>query len=174
MTNTIIFYTQILSIVVFVFTIFGLYRLLVSQKDSVIELLNEKNDYLRLQLETIKSSSPDILVERLSKRIDILKEELSSLGNDNETNAKILLKKEKKIVHYETELQKLNEQISHAKELLKEFTCPYCESPMIEHTFSPELVQNIDIDHEYISYECGLTIFDNFEKSPCKYISMEI
>jgi len=45
MTNEIIFYTQISSIFAFIVAIFGLYRLLVSQKDASIELLKEKNDF---------------------------------------------------------------------------------------------------------------------------------
>jgi hypothetical protein len=46
MSNDVIFATQI----GFIFVVFGLYRLLVSQKDSVIEFLKEKNAFLSEQL----------------------------------------------------------------------------------------------------------------------------
>lgn len=172
MTNDIIFFTQLVSIVVFVFTVFGLYRLLVNQKDAVIQLQNEKVEYLKLQLEIAKSSSPDILVDRLSKRVDMLKNELVSLSSDHDTSKEALTQKEQEISRYEIEMHKLNQQIIQAKELLEGFTCPYCESPMAEHTFNSEQVGHLDVDHEYIAYECGLTIVDNYEKSPCKHINM--
>lgn len=174
MTNDIIFFTQVVSIVVFVLTVFGLYRLLVNQKDAVIQLQNEKVEYLNMQLETAKSSSPDILVDRLSKRVELLKKELDSLANDHDTSKEVLAKKEKEIANYENEIFKLNQQIVKAKSLLEDFICPYCESPMVEHTFSSEIVQDIDVEHEYTAYECGLIIIDNYEKNPCKYINIEL
>lgn len=42
MTNETIFITQIASVIAFVGSLFVLYRLLISQKDSVIELLKER------------------------------------------------------------------------------------------------------------------------------------
>lgn len=174
MTNDIIFFTQLVSIIVFVFTVFGLYRLLVNQKDAVIQVQKKQVEFLKLQLESAKSSSPDILVDRFSKRIDMLKKELESLASDHDTRKEVLAKKEQEISHYEVEMNKLNQQIIQAKELLEDFTCPYCESPMVEHTFNSELVGHIDVDHEYIAYECGLTIVDNYEKSPCKHINIEL
>lgn len=178
MTNNAIFATQLVSIVVFVFTVFGLYRLLVKQKDAAIDLLREKVDFLKLQLDTAKSSSPDILTERLSKRIDILKSELESISSDHDIRKDIINHKENEIKEYEDERNKLKEQIDQAKKLLENFTCPYCESPMVERAYHSELVEHdgreIDVDHECVVYECGLTIVDNYEKNPCKYIHMGV
>ncbi len=48
MSNEVIFWTA--SIVTFIFAIFGLYRLLVDQKDATIQLLKETVDTLKEQL----------------------------------------------------------------------------------------------------------------------------
>jgi len=42
MSNELIFYTQLASVAVFVPALFGIYRLLVEQKDSVIQVLKER------------------------------------------------------------------------------------------------------------------------------------
>lgn len=177
-TNDVIFATQLASIVVFILALFGLYKSLVSQKDSVIQLQKEKIDFLKLQIETAKSSSPDILTERLSKRIELLKSELESLSSDHETSREVLDLKIKEVENYEKEMVNLKNQIKKSKELLENFTCPYCESPMVEHTFNSEIVEHggleLDVDHEYIAFECGLTIVDNYEKGKCKYINAEV
>ena len=76
MSNETLLYTQLASLVAYIGSLFGLYTLLVKQKDSVIELLKEKNTFLLEQLARADSNSPDLLAEKLSKRIEILSEEL--------------------------------------------------------------------------------------------------
>ena len=50
MSNEVIFWTQIASIVAFVLSVFGLYRLLVDQKYATIQLLKETVNTLKYQL----------------------------------------------------------------------------------------------------------------------------
>ncbi len=76
MTNEIIFITQLGQIIAFIGSMFVLYRLLVSQKDAVIELLKEKNSLLKEQLEEAQKHTPDKLARILSERIHILTDEL--------------------------------------------------------------------------------------------------
>ncbi len=59
MSNEVIFWTQISSIVAFVLSVFGLYRLLVDQKDATIQLLKETVSTLKDQLAEARSSTPD-------------------------------------------------------------------------------------------------------------------
>ncbi len=56
MTNEIIFYTQIVSILSFVGSLFVLYRVLIKQKDATIELLKEKVSFLKEQLEVVQKT----------------------------------------------------------------------------------------------------------------------
>jgi len=75
MNNEWIFVTQIISLITYVGTAFGLYMLLVKQKNSTIELLKEKSDFLKMQVDKLKEESPDILADRLAKRVVLLKGE---------------------------------------------------------------------------------------------------
>lgn len=65
MTIEAIFVTQVASILAFIAALFGLYRVLVSQKDSTIQLLKEKCDYLDRQLNDAAQSNPDALAKSL-------------------------------------------------------------------------------------------------------------
>jgi hypothetical protein len=63
MSNEIIFWTQLASIISFITALFVLYRVLVSQKDSTIQLLKDKNRFLSDQLKIEKEKGPDQLAE---------------------------------------------------------------------------------------------------------------
>jgi hypothetical protein len=133
MSNQTIFYTQIGSIVAFISSLFVLYRLLVQQKDATIEVLKEKNTWLQDRLETAKLNSPDVLADRLSKRISILSEELKQLSEDHDANQSVIQKKEAEFAATNTEVADLKAQIERAQEVLAEaeyfreqFGCPHC------------------------------------------------
>ena len=79
MSNEVIFFTQIASIVVFIFALFGIYRSLVSQKDGVISLLREQLRQQENKIVELQSQSPDILAKTLSERIEISVKEIERL-----------------------------------------------------------------------------------------------
>src|SRR2546429_48730 len=94
MSNTVIFYTQVGSILLFVFSLFILYRLLVQQKDATIELLREKNQWLKEQLEISAQSKPDVLLEIKERRLQLTETELTRLNEDYGKNAALIVEKE--------------------------------------------------------------------------------
>ncbi len=171
MSNDIIFITQLGTIIGFIGAVFVLYRILVKQKDSVIELLKEKNSYLQLKLEEKFHQSPDMLVESVSARIKLLTEEIQRLKEDKENNQQIVLKKSEELATSHKELNKLHTQIARAEELMEEFFCPMCKAPMISREFGWESVEHngreIDVDHEHVLYECGLEFIDGVEGTKC-------
>ena len=59
MSNDILFYTQIVSIVIFIFTLFGLYKILIEAKNAKIELLEEK-------IEQLDQNASDILLKKIN------------------------------------------------------------------------------------------------------------
>ncbi len=171
MTNTVIFWTQIISIVGFVIALFVLYRVLVSQKDSTIELLKEKNTFLTEQLKSAQEQSPDKLAELLSSRVSILESELERLGSDKEVNSQEILAKETELATVKRQAENLSKQLAKATALLDEFFCPYCGSAMVERQYQSESVWNngrdVDIEHEYISFECGYELVDGDPHGDC-------
>lgn len=171
MSNEVIFYTQIASIIGFIGTLFVLYRVLVKQKDATIELLKEKSEFLRLQLEKTQGQQPDVLVETISKRVNVLTEELERLNHDGEANEIIINKKEKELEIAKGKLAKLRKQFERAEELMSEFFCPHCKAPMLSREFHWECHhyqgREIDVDHEHVVYECGLELLDGEERSKC-------
>lgn len=173
MTIETIFYTQLISVLAFIVALFVLYRVLVSQKDATIELLKEKNEFISQKLTEASSQSPDMLARSLSDRVKLLDEEIERLSNDKDKNQDTIIEKEKEISKVKNEAKKLLKQIAIASELIEDFTCPTCGSPLVDRAYQSEAVQDyqsssIDIGHEYILYECGLTIVDGAEVRPCK------
>jgi hypothetical protein len=178
-TNELIFYTQIISIISFVFALFGLYRILVKGKEAVIEskaatieLLKERNEYLKHKLSDMSANTTDNLTISLSSRVQLLEEELERLSNDRVKNQDIINLKEKELIKVKSNANKLSNQIAIAHELIEEFSCPYCTAPMVEHAYDSESVEDhqgreFDVEHELISYECGHIIVDGYEQRPC-------
>ena len=82
MSNNVIFFTQLASIVVFILALFGIYRSLVFQKDGVIELLREQLRQQEIKIKELQSQSPDILAKTLSERIEIAVQEIERLKVD--------------------------------------------------------------------------------------------
>ena len=171
MNIEIIFFTQLASIFGFLVALFVLYRLLVKQKDSTIELLKEKTSYLEMQLSDAQQQRPDLLVENISKRVKLLNEELERLNQDKEKNEQLISEKEKELSSTQTELEELRSQFERAEELMSEFFCPHCKAPMVSREFGWESVEyngrEIDVDHEHVLYECGLEFIDGKEGTKC-------
>lgn len=171
MSNEIIFFTQIASVLAFIATLFILYRLLVNQKDSTIELLKEKNTFLELKLSESENQQPDILVQTISTRVKVLTEELERLSKDKEANENIIKTKEAELNESTAELTSLRSHLNRAQDLISEFFCPYCKAPMLTKDYHSELVaigdKGIDVDHEFVVYECGLSITDGAESQAC-------
>ncbi len=65
LSNEVILWTQIVSVVVSLFAIFVLYRLLVEQKDATIQLLKETASTLKDQLTEARNTTPDVLAQSL-------------------------------------------------------------------------------------------------------------
>ena len=171
MSNDVIFWTQVASIVVFVFSVFGLYRLLVDQKDATIEFLKETNNALREQLAEARNSTPDVLAQSLSGRVKLLEGELERLSNDTNANQELVHRKEEELKSARQKAEELTKQVSLASELLQDFLCPHCGSALAVREYHSESVEyqgrDVDIDHDYSEYECGYSVVDGEPRTPC-------
>ena len=167
MSNNIIFYTQVASIIVFVLALFGIYRLLIAQKDAVIELKREQIDHQERKLKELQAQSPDVLVKTLSERIEIAEKEIDRLRQDGDKHSKEIEKKE-------SELNKTKGQLSSLMEVIKdtEFVCPFCDAPLSQRGYYPiyDYINGREVAveaAEYSIYECGLEVRDGVEETPC-------
>jgi len=165
-------YANIASILAFIVALFVLYRVLVSQKDATIESLKEKNNLLSHKLADAENNSPDALANSLNNRVNVLEEEIERLSKDKVHNQDEIQLKEKELITVKEKAKELGRQIAIAHELIAEFSCPHCGSPMSERAYQSECVEyngrEVDIDHEYYSYECGYALSDGSEVSPCR------
>ncbi|MBL7143308.1 MAG: hypothetical protein ISS76_03665 [Phycisphaerae bacterium] len=172
MSNTQIFYVQMASLLAYIITLFGLYKLLVSSKDATIETLKARIEQLKEVLELEEKTSPDVLAEKLSNRIKIYGDELKKLSKDQQANQEVIKTKQAELADARNELEVLETQMEEAQEILKEFLCPYCKAPMTIHDYGYELVwheeRDCEVEHETIAYECGLKIYDGKEERPCR------
>lgn len=172
MSNTAIFYIQMASLLTYIITLFGLYKLLVSSKDATIETLRERIEQLKEKLELGKNTSPDVLAEMLSSRIKIYEDEIRKLSKDQQANQEAIKTKQAELADTRKELKILETQMEEAKGILDEFLCPYCKAPMTIHDYASELVEykgrELDVEHEIIIYDCGLEIQDGKETRLCR------
>src|SRR5689334_20077094 len=74
-----------------------LHQLLIKRKEATIETLTEKNKWLQEQLSEAKQHSPDVLVERLSKRVSIQETEIERLSKDYQGNETLIKAKEEEL-----------------------------------------------------------------------------
>lgn len=167
MSNDAIFYTQIVSIAVFVLALFGLYRLLVEQKDSVIQLLKERIADKEAKIQELELQTPDALATALSSRIEVTLAEVGRLKADGD-------KHKEEIEAREGELHALRKRLNSLSELIadSDLVCRKCGAPLSQRGFYPIHGyvggREIEVEGEYIEYECGLAIRDGVEASPCK------
>lgn len=171
MPNEVLFYGQIASIVLFLGALFTVYRSLASQKDATIEVLKEQIELLKLQLEQAHSQAPDVAVEALSKRVKSLTEELSRLQRDASASADVVAGKERELERAQKEMDQLRDQVARAEKFFTGFSCPTCKAPMETREYHSEIVEyngrDVDIDHEFVTYECGLELSDGKETRSC-------
>lgn len=153
MSNDVIFFTQIASMVLFISSLFVLYRVLVQQKDATIDLLREKNLWLNDQLAIARESKPDVLLDSLEKRLQATQTELERLNTDSEKNAALILEKE-------NERAELLEEIADLRERLDE--CPHCGAELVMKS------EGIDgLEYENKSYACGYLTGEH--NHPCPF-----
>lgn len=174
MGNETIFFTQIASIIAFIVTLFVLYRVLVNQKDATIELLREQVSMLKGQLTDARQESPDIVAKKLSDRVNLVTEELSRLHQDKTADEAKINAKEAELTIAQQQLSDLKEQLEYAQEIAEEYFCPKCKAPLTSREFHSVPVEfhgrEYEEDHEFTSFECGLSFSDGEEVSPCRTV----
>lgn len=101
MGNEVIFWTQLGSIIVYVATLFTVYRVLVAAKDAAIQEKNATIENLKTRLEEAKGKGSDILVTQLRERAAALTEEIEKLSSDRSKDKGKLaeLETERDILH---------------------------------------------------------------------------
>ncbi|WP_345868569.1 hypothetical protein [Shewanella algae] len=167
MSNDVIFYTQISTVVIFILALFGIYRSLVSNKDSVIELLKERIVFLSERIEALESQTPDALAEALSNRVERQLSEISRLKEDGEQH-------QEEISLKEAEINEARDRLSALSDLIKDsdLVCPECGAPLTRREFYTisgySGGREVEADVEYVEYDCGLAINHNGETNPCK------
>lgn len=171
MTIDAIFWTQIGSILGFIGALFVLYRVLAEQKDATIQLLKESNLILKDQLSESRRVTPDILAQNLSNRTKLLETELEKLTHTHGNTREAVATKELELQAARREMEKLAAQIQYARELLEDFSCPFCGRPLTVRTAYSEPANHkgheFDIDHEYVEYECGHALRDGKVEVVC-------
>lgn len=170
MTNEVIFYTQIGSVLTFVVVVFSVYRLLVEQKDAVIQLLKQRMDDQAERIRLLEKQTPDALADSLSERVERQLAEIERLRLDGTLNKEEILRKEGEIRDVQIKMTSLATLIKDS-----DFLCPKCRAPLVQrstYTIHGYLGgDEVDADVEYLEYECGLSIDHNGEASPCKNTS---
>lgn len=165
MTLQTIFYTQITSIIAFIFVVFAVYRLLVQQKDATIEQLKERVTYLDTKIKDFEKQSPDVMVESLARRVEIARAEISRLKDEGEEYKGQLSGKEEELHLVKFKLDKLAALLADS-----DLVCPDCGAPLVSrHYYTIYGPGDQDAGVEYAEYECGYVRDEGNEKGnrPC-------
>ena len=167
MTNDVLFYTQIASLITFVLVVFGVYRLLVEQKDATIQLLRQRIEDQVERVKILELQTPDALAKSLSERVERQLAEIERLRLDSSANKDEIGRMESELRGIQSKLSALLTTISDS-----DFLCPHCSAPLTQRT--PYEIQGyvgdreVEAGVEYLEYECGLAINHDGEVSPCK------
>lgn len=159
MTNEVIFYTQLASIVAFIIALFTVYSVLVQAKDAAIQLLKERLINKDEQIAALKAQTPDTLVSILNDRIKVTQDEIGRLKADGDIHrSEIEMKKE--------ELQDIQDKLSALSELIREsdLVCPHCGDPLAgrhSHTIYGGVHGEQEAEIVITEYECGYSIADD-------------
>lgn len=176
-TTETVFWTQIASIVGFLVVLFVLYRLLVEQKDATIQLQKENIAYLKNQLAESRAQSPDVLAQSLANRVKLVEDELKRMEHDKTSTQEQIKAKEAELQEARFQAEELTKKVVHARELLREYLCPYCGASLAEKAYQSESVEyqgrELDIDHEYTAFECGYEVVDGEVRGRCKNVSSQ-
>jgi hypothetical protein len=171
MIEQVILGVQIVTALGYIIALFGLYRLLVSQKNATIELLKEKNGFLQEQLDSAEAESPTVVAESLARRVKIQEDELGRLMQDQDQDKELIEEKKRELAQARAEIERFREKLDEASYVLSEFSCPYCGAVMTMMDYFPDTAifrgREIDFEHKVIEYACGLAIYDGKEVSPC-------
>jgi hypothetical protein len=122
-----------------------------------LEGLKEKNEFLQLKLDEMKTSSPDLLLERLSGRYKILSEELERLDADEQANKQEISKLEVERENIAAELGDAVSQLFKSIDSVQGYDCVFCFSHDIHHVQIPvELAgRKFTFDMNATCYKCG-------------------
>lgn len=168
MNGEVIFWTQIGSLVGYIGSLFFLYRVMVSQKDSTIETLKSQCEFLKMKLTEAEKNNPDALLERLNHRKDILEKEFQMIGQESTAKRNEL---EGRIKELGDRAKELEQEVFYVNEVLAKYSCPHCKAPLIERGIAYEAVEHngreYEVDREWESFECGFKQSDGNEIRPC-------
>jgi DNA repair exonuclease SbcCD ATPase subunit len=136
---------------------------------SHLDLLKEKNEWLEKKMQDLEGYRPDVLAQRLADRLHIVQQELERLHADREAGQQSIREKEADLVQVKNEIAQLTAQLDQAQETIslvseRGLVCPHCGAPLVTHEHFTDLVEyegrELDVDHEFIAYECGYEIRD--------------
>lgn len=117
------------------------YQLATRRSDATIKTLEAQTNWLEQQLEKAmqdaKKQSPDILADRLSRRVKQLDRELLTLSEEFDTHRgekrDQIARKEEELARTKVEIEDLKTNMERAEGLLddleylkEQFACPYC------------------------------------------------
>ncbi|MBB1443025.1 hypothetical protein [Pseudoalteromonas sp. SG43-3] len=168
MSNDAIFFTQIASIVGFIVALFAIYKVLIQQKDAVIQLLKEQIQIKNECITDLKLATPDSLAKSLNERIVIFETEIKRLKLD-EKNHKLEIEDKENIVNKVREL--LLELAGKIED--ESLVCPDCGAPLVTRHYQTEYREFDGVDRsigdvECALYQCGYASEDQIERSPCR------
>lgn len=172
MSNDVLFWTQIGSVVAFIGALFILYRVLAEQKDATIQLLRETVSTLKDQLAEARRVTPDVLAQTLAARVKLLESELERVSTDHSSNKEQVRAAESALREAREKAEELAKQVRIAYELLEEYSCPKCGAQLVIREHHSEQVEyqgrEMDIDHEYVEYQCGYSERDGKPEGECE------
>ena len=157
MTNTVLFYTQVGSILLFVVSLFVIYRLLVSKKDAAIEYLQITNAEKDKLISDLSKKTDDQLIMNLDQRVKVFDSELKRLNEDRDKYSKTIKQLEKRLSNFDAKIKilLLDNPESH-------IFCSECYSDLEHWGLSPRQFEvfsdRLEDYFDYLYFECGSKI----------------
>jgi uncharacterized protein (DUF3084 family) len=145
---------------------------LVRQKEATIEQLQTRIVQLEKDLVRTERETPDALARQLDHRVRVLSAEFDRLAKDRDASEEQVRQKEEQLREARGQADDLAKQVAEAYALLGEYLCPTCGAPLLVRGYVVEIELDdedakVDVPHEYVKYECGLSLVDDEERDAC-------
>jgi DNA repair exonuclease SbcCD ATPase subunit len=138
----------------FVLLVLVLYRLLVQQKDANIQVLRDQLAARDKTIQELETRSPDVLMNTLTKRIEVSIAEIARLNADKEKHALEINEKHAELSGVQDRLKTLTALISES-----DLVCPTCGAPLVNRltrtVYGHSGDREVEADLQYVEYECG-------------------
>ncbi|WP_114416577.1 hypothetical protein [Marinospirillum perlucidum] len=138
-----------------------------ADKNADVHRLEVQLQDKQTQLDSYIQRNPESLMKLLAESIEKTSREIAELRADEADNELLIQQKENQLHRVQVQMTEIADSIQ-----VTTLDCPTCGLPLINRKFHPVdgylAGHRIELESEYVEYQCGLALKDGVVVSPCR------